>query len=220
MSLSKNHLTVKLSKKTLSLDEKSKKFLDFAKGNPNFGCRKLAEIFKTGKTAAEIILKGEESIRSQHELFHDKSKKRNRPGKYQKINYILYLWYQKCCGSNIYPNVPMLKEEAMAIKESLQDSNLDQSRASKGILDKWKSDYAIKERRTVSAAEDVAEETITSWMERILQLTEGYSSGNIWNMDESGCFFKALSNKGPVQKGKEAKGGKKIQTKIHHSFVC
>ena len=63
MSLSKNQLTVKLSKKTLSPDEKSKKFLDFAKGNRNFGCRKLAEIFKTGKTAAEIILKGEESIR-------------------------------------------------------------------------------------------------------------------------------------------------------------
>ena len=109
----------------------------------------------------------------------------------------------------------MLKEEAMAIKESLQDSTLDQSRASKGILDKWKTDYAIKERRTVSAAEDIAEETITSWMEGILELTEGYSSGNIWNMDESGCFFKALSDK-----GKEAKGGKKIQTKIHHSFFC
>ena len=220
MSLSKNQLTVKLSKKTLSLDEKSKKILDFAKGNPNFGCRKLAEIFKTGKTAAEIILKEEKSIRSQHELFRDKSKKRNWPGKYQKINYILYLWYQRCCGSSIYPNVPMLKEEAMAIKESLQDSSLDQSRASKGILDTWKSAYAIKERQTVSAAEDVAEETITSWTERILELTEGYSSGNIWNMDESGCFFKILSDKGLVEKGKEAKGGKKIQTKIHHSFYC
>ena len=51
MSLSKHQLAGKLSKKTLSLDEKVK-FLDFAKGNPNFGCRKLAEIFKIGKTGA------------------------------------------------------------------------------------------------------------------------------------------------------------------------
>ena len=66
MSLSKHQLAGKLSKKTLSLDEKVK-FLDFAKGNPNFGYKKLAEIFKIGKTASANILKEEKSIRSQHE---------------------------------------------------------------------------------------------------------------------------------------------------------
>ena len=54
MSLSKHQLAGKLSKKTLSLDEKVK-FLDFAKGNPKFGCRKLAEIFKIGKTAGVLV---------------------------------------------------------------------------------------------------------------------------------------------------------------------
>ena len=80
MSLSKYQLACILRKKTLSLDEKVK-LLNFAKGNPNFGCRKLTEIFKIGKTAAENILKEEQFIRSQHELFCEKSKKRNRPGK-------------------------------------------------------------------------------------------------------------------------------------------
>ena len=86
----------------------------------------------------------------------------------------------------------MLKEEAMAIKKSLQGSSLDQFRASGAWLDTWKSAYAIKEFRVVGEAGDVAEETITSWTERIKELTEGYSSDNIWNMDESVCFFKAL----------------------------
>ena len=173
MSLSKHLLAGKLSKKSLSLDEKMQ-FLDFAKGNPNFGCRKLAEIFKIGKTVAAKILKEKKSIRSQHELFCEKSKKCNWPGKYQKINDILFLWYQRCCGSNVYPNGPMLKEEATTIKESLQDSSFDQFRAvsiSFGWLDKWKSAYTIKERRIVGEAGDVAEETITSWMERIQELT-------------------------------------------------
>ena len=134
MSLSKHQLAGKLSKKTLSLDEKVT-FLDFAEGNHNFGCRNLEEIFKIGKTAAANILKEEKSIRSQHELFREKSKKRNRPGKYQKINDILYLWYQRCFASNIYPNGLMLKEEVMAIKESLKHSSLDQFRASDGWLD-------------------------------------------------------------------------------------
>ena len=50
---------------------------------------------------------------------------------------------------------------------------------------------------------------MSSWIERLQELTEGYSSENIWNMDESGCFFKALPDAGLVQKGKKAKGGKK-----------
>ena len=151
--------------------------------------QKTCRNIKIGKTAAANILKEDKSIRTQHELFRKKSKKRNRPGKYQKINDILYLRYQRCYASNIYPNGPILKEEAMAMKESLQDSSLDQLRALDGWLDTWKSAYAIKERRIVGEAGDVAEETVASWMERIQELTEGYSSENIWNMGESGCFF-------------------------------
>ena len=31
-------------------------------------------------------------------------------------------------------------------------------------------------------------ETVTSWMEGIYELIEGYSLEIIWNIDESGCF--------------------------------
>ena len=125
---------------------------------------KLQKYLKSEKTAAANVLQEEKSIRSQHELFRQKSKKRNRPGKYQKINDICGndLWYQRYFASNIYPNGPMLKEEVMAIKESLQHSSLDQFRASDWWLDTQKSAYAIKERQIVGEAGDVAEEIVTS----------------------------------------------------------
>ena len=112
----------------------------------------------------------------------------------------------------------MLKEEAMGIKESLQDSTLDQFCASDGWLATWKSVYVIKERRIAGEAGDVAEETITSWMEKNQELTERYSSENTRNMDESGCFFKALPYKGLVEKGKEAKDGKKSEQRFTVAF--
>ena len=37
-------------------------------------------------------------------------------------------------------------------------------------------------------------------------------------MDESGCFFKALHGKGLVEKGKEAKGGKKSKPRFTIAF--
>ena len=141
----------------------------------------------------------EDKIRKQHELFHEKSKKRIRDGKYQEINDILYEWYKRCCASNIFPSGVMLKEEAMALKEKLQNSDYDSFQASDGWLDGWKASYAIGERRIVGEAGDVAEETITSWMERIVELTEGYKLEDIWNMDGTGCFFKAFPEKGLVE---------------------
>ena len=81
-------------------------------------CLKLADVFKIGKTAANNILKNKQMLREQYEHFQDKTKKRSRPGKYKVINDILYEWYQKCRSSNIYPNGPLLKEEAMGNKKS------------------------------------------------------------------------------------------------------
>ena len=43
-------------KKTLTLQEKIK-FLDYAEANEKVGCRKLPDVFKIGKTAANNILK-------------------------------------------------------------------------------------------------------------------------------------------------------------------
>ena len=91
----------------------------------------------------------------------------------------------------------MLKEEAMVIKENLQDSSLDQFRASDRRLYTWKSAFAIKERRIV-----------TSWMERIQELTEVYSSENIWNMDESVVFLSICMTKDCLKKAKKRRVAK------------
>ena len=178
MAMSKYQLAGSLEKKTLTLQEKIK-FLDYAEANEKLGCRKLADVFKIEKAAANNILKNKQMLREQCEHFHDKTKKRSRPGKYKVINDILYEWYQKCCCSNFYHNEPLLKEEAMEIKNQLQNSDLDGFVALDGCLEKWKATYAIKEKRIVGEEGDVPEETVSSWIERLQELTEGYSSENI-----------------------------------------
>ena len=108
-------------------------------------------MFKIGKTAANNI-----------EHFHDKTKKPSRPGKCKVVSDILYEWYQKCCSSNFYLNDPLLKEEAMEIKNQLQNSDLDGFVASDGWPEKWKATRAIKGKRVVGEGVDVPEETVSS----------------------------------------------------------
>ena len=49
-------------------------------------------------------------------------------------------------------------------------------------------------------------------MERLWELTKDYDPVDIWNMGETGCFFKALPEKGLAEKKSQIRGGKKSKT--------
>ena len=68
MLLSKKHFSARMKRKTLSLSEKIK-LIDFAKKNPTFGCGKIGEIHGIGKTPVACILKDEDNIRKEFEMF-------------------------------------------------------------------------------------------------------------------------------------------------------
>ena len=112
----------------------------------------------------------------------------------------------------------MLKEEAIAIKEQLQNGELDGFSSSNGWLGCWKTTYSVKDRRIVGETEGVSTETVTSWMEGINKLTKSYSLENVWNMSNLSVVFKALLDKELVKKGKQAKGGKKSKQRLTVAF--
>ena len=56
-------------------------------------------------------------------------------------------------------------------------------------------------------------------MERLPELTSGYELRNIWNRDELGWFFKALPEKGIVEKSR-CKKGKKLERLTTAFFVA
>ena len=58
-------------------------------------------------------------------------------------------------------------------------------------------------------------------MERLPEIIQVYSADDIWNMDESGPFFKALQDTGFAKKPKKCKGGKKSKSQLqcHFSYL-
>ena len=94
----------------------------------------------------------------------------------------------------------MLKEKAMEIKKCLDNVEFKNFSASNGWLEKWKISYGVRERKVNGEVGEVTEYTVSAWMERLVELTRGYEPADIWNMDETGCFFKALPEKGLPEK--------------------
>ena len=141
-------------------------------------CREIAKQFKIGKTQAANVVKNEASLRAEYENFQGKGFKHLKRENHQIFE-----------ASGIYVSGSLLKEKAMNIKDLLNNPDLNNFKASEGWLDKWNFHYGIREKQTSGESCDVSEVTVGSWMERFRELCKGYQLKDIWNMDESGCFF-------------------------------
>ena len=87
---------------------------------------------------------------------------------------------------------PMLQEEALIIVCSL---GINDFKASNGWFQRIKYRNNIKQLVVSSESGDVNEDTVTAWQERLVTLVYGYSPKDIWNEDETGCFYRVLLDK-------------------------
>ncbi len=62
-------------------------------------------------------------------------------------------------------------------------------------LEKWKKRYNVKQLKVNGESGDP---TVDSWKERLPEVIEGYDRDDIWNMDETGVFFKALPDRAAI----------------------
>ena len=194
------------------------KVIEYANKNPTKGCRFIGEHFSIGKTCVANILKNAKTLEKEYEFFKGNCKKLKH-GQYHVINEILITWYGRCAHANIFPDGPMLKEEAMLIKARLNRDELAAFTASNGWLEKFKQTYGLRETRITGEVDDIPRMIIQSWIERLPELTAEYELKDIWNMDELGLFFKALPEKGLVQKSKKCKGGKSPNNALQQYFL-
>ena len=51
------------------------------------------------------------------------------------------------------------------------------------------------------------------------EILRGYRTEDIYNLDETGCFWRALPEKGFGEKGKKCKGGKKFKYRVTVAFL-
>ena len=78
--------------------------------------------------------------------------------------------------------------------------------------------YNIKQLRISGESGDVQGPTVDSWRERLPELVAGYARDDIWNIDETGLFWKAFPDHGFGVKGKECRGGRKSKQRFTVAF--
>ena len=193
------------TRKDLTLKEK----FELIQQSRSLKARELAALYGCGKTQVYSVLKNKvkviESYASSLKKNASVSTHRQIKSPNGELNELLNGWYLISLHKNIVPDGPTLMEQAKAIAQRL---HIDVFKASNGWLQKWKASHILKCRTVSGESGEVSVSTTQSWKECLPEIIEGYDE-NIFNMDETGCFWKALPEKDFAEKGKVCKGGKR-----------
>ena len=180
-----------------------------AESDPRLTLRALAERFDCSKTQIGTTLKKKEQYLEQYESNLSSTaiqlRQKARKSKFEDVNDRLYEWYVMASSKNIYPGGPQLIEKAKEIAERL---GINDFRGSNGWLQKWKTRLNLRQVTICGESGTVRGDTVQSWKERLPELLTGYSAKDIYNFDETGCFWKALPDKGFARRGEKCHGGK------------
>jgi len=104
----------------------------------------------------------------------------------------------------------MLREKSLKFAEDL---GIESFKASTGWLNSFTKRHNIVFGKMSGERGDVNPETVNSWKEKLSTLTEGYAPENIFNMDETGLFFKDTTKHTFYIKGEDCAGGKRSKEK-------
>ena len=111
---------------------------------------------------------------------------------------------------------PLIQEQTLNFAAKQGNTSF---KASKGWLESFIKRHNISFGSTSGERGYVKQSTISEWTEKIPTLCSNYKPENIFNMDETGIFFRDSGRKTYRLKGDDCAGGKKIQGANNSGFV-
>ncbi|XP_008182612.1 tigger transposable element-derived protein 4-like [Acyrthosiphon pisum] len=168
------------------------------------GDRKKCEIakeFNIPPNTLSPIIKQKEKIMK----FNCGNMKKMRMTRYLDIDKCLLKWFTQCRDKNIPLNGTILLEKSKRICTTTRTHY--NFKASSGWLTNWKKRHDVVFRTVCGEKASVDTHCCSNWIKNLPDVLTGYSSNDIFNVDETGLFFKCLPDKTLMLKGKECSSG-------------
>lgn len=125
--------------------------------------------------------------------------------RYEEIDSAMLIWFCNARSRNIPINSTIIKEKALEISKIInQDSAFV---ASSGWLEKFLNRNNISHRSLSGEGASIDLSVVENWTSELQNKCLNYQPNDIYNIDETGLFYKQTPNKSYVRAGEESKGG-------------
>ena len=129
----------------------------------------------------------------------------------EEINELLLKWFTDCTARHINVTGPLMKEKALQFASELNNEDF---KASNGWLESFVKRNNIRFRKLHGEGGDVSDDTVSDWKSKLAELCSGYDPKDIYNMDETGLFFRATTKHSYQFKGSDCNGGKHSKDRL------
>ena len=158
-----------------------------------------------------ILKRKREYLDAYEECANPTSKRPCRRGPESGLNELMWDWYQKVRSKNLPVSGPMLQQKALHYSKEMGNPDF---KASNGWLESFKKRHNIGKTVLCGEASSVSDSVVRDWNSVLISHIDGYEPCDIYNMDETGLFYRALPDRSLTVKGQDCKGGKRSKERI------
>ena len=123
----------------------------------------------------------------------------------EEINKLIWEWFKDMSRRKLPISGPMLQEKALQFAKDLGNTEF---RGSNVWLESFRKRNNIAFYVKSGEKADVDIVVVEDWKKKLPTLLKGYNPCGIFNMDETGLFFRTTEDKTVHQKGQECSGSK------------
>lgn len=129
----------------------------------------------------------------------------------------VFTWFSAARGRKIPISGVLVQEIAKKVANNL---NLPDFKASNGWLEAFRKRHFISFRALSGESAELDKEIVENWRLVLNYITMGYAPCDVWNLDETGLFWRGLPNRSLLLNSEKAHGGKQSKERVTICFLC
>lgn len=146
------------------------------------------------------------------------SRKRLRLGDFQEVDDAVLTWFKDARQHDVPLSGPIIQEKARQFAFVLDISGFD---ASAGWLYHFRQRNGIAWQVACGEEKAADTESAVTWRnDNFQEIVDAFSPDDVFNADETACFYQLLPDKTMNFKGEKCKGGKKSHLRVSVLFCC
>lgn len=178
--------------------------------------RDVAKQYGVGRTQINNIMKRKAEFLEDYENNAPNERKiKYRKTGNEEINELCWTWFKDVVGRNIPISGPMIQQRALKFAKDLDRNDF---KACNGWLDSFIKRNNISFKVLSGESADVSDASVDDWKSKLPNLCAGYAPKDIFNMDETGLFYRDTYNKSYKVKGDTCSSGKRSKDRV--TVVC